>query len=263
MTQTEPSPDLSVFRTAEEVALTVATEAAALVRQHSQDGRCTVLGLATGSTPIGVYREWIRLHRAGEMDFSRVLSFNLDEFCDLEPEHPESFRSAMNRELFDHVNIPREAIHFPASENSDQSASAVARAYEETIRAAGGIDWQLLGIGRNGHIGFNEPGSERQSRTREIELHPTTRKDAARAFGSEAAVPKAAITMGVATIFEAHRLRVMALGKSKAETILALFEPGPGEELPARYLLGHCDIRVLIDEQAAGALAHGDREEAN
>ena len=253
MTESELPTCPRIFDQRGDAALEVAREAAQLIATRARAGLETVLGLATGSTPLAVYAEWIRMHRAGELDFASVRSFNLDEFLGLERGHPLSFRATMQRALFEHVNMRPEAIGIPDSMLASEAVPAAAARYEEAIRDAGGIDLQLLGIGRNGHIGFNEPGSARDSRTREVELHALTRADAAAAFGSLEAVPRRAVTMGIATILEARRLRVMAFGAGKRAVLAQLFAPGPAAQLPARWLFEHPDLDILVDREAADA----------
>lgn len=232
----------------EEAERAVAAEIVELL--HSYRG--IVLGLATGRTPIGVYRELIRAHAAGAATFARSSSFNLDEFVGLEPGHPASFARWMQQHLFDHVDFRAGTHHLPRPAPGDEHACA--RAYEESIRRAGGIDLQILGIGRNGHIGFNEPGSERDTRTRAVELHADTRGDAAATFGGLDRVPVRAITMGVATILDARRIRVMAFGAEKAAIVRRTLLDPVSSACPATYLRGHHDAVLYVDGEAAAHL---------
>lgn len=237
-----------VFDDRAELSRTLADEVEQLVARPAG----AVLGLATGSTPIDTYREFARRHREARLSFARVTTFNLDEFAGLAAEHPQSFRRWTRENLFEHVDLDRARTHFPDVEAADLAAAC--RAYEAAIRAAGGIDLQILGIGRNGHIGFNEPGSPRDSRTRVVELHPWTREDAAKAFGALELVPLRAVTMGVATILDARRLRVIALGAKKAEIVRATLRAPQSPALPSTWLRGHGDVRLYLDREAASLL---------
>lgn len=211
-----------------------------------------VLGLATGSSPVGLYAELIRMHRSEGLDFSRVTSFNLDEYVGLAPEHPQSYRSFMQRELFDGINIDPKKTHLPDGTRLDFAAAC--HAYEQRIHEAGGIDLQVLGIGADGHIAFNEPGSSLASRTRLKTLAGETIRDNARFFGSEAAVPRLAVTMGVGTILEARRCLLVAMGAGKADAIAATVEGPVSSQVTASALQLHRDVVLVIDEAAASKL---------
>src|SRR5947199_384523 len=178
-------------------------------RETAAKGRC-VLGLATGSTPLGIYQELIRRHSACEVDFSRVVTFNLDEYYPMPPESPHSYRRYMQENLFDHVSLPAAQAHVPDGGTPREQIAQACAAYERVIADAGGIDFQLLGIGQSGHIGFNEPGSTRESRTRLVTLDTITRRATAADFFGEDNVPREAITMGVATILEAREIALIA-----------------------------------------------------
>ncbi len=191
---------LAVFSSSLEASRAVAQEVAELIRTSQRESRKFVLGLATGSTPLNFYAELVRLHRESGLSFSNVITFNLDEYYALSAVHPQSYHYFMRVNLFDHVDIPTGHIHLPDGMVANGSVDAHCRDYEDNIRAAGGIDLQILGIGRSGHIGFNEPGSARRSRTRLITLDPVTRRDASGDFGGEEHTPRYAITMGVRTI---------------------------------------------------------------
>ncbi|MBI5690221.1 MAG: glucosamine-6-phosphate deaminase [Verrucomicrobia bacterium] len=243
-----------IFDTADDACRRLAGEIATLIRTNTAAGRNTVLGLATGSTPVRLYKQLIRLHRTEGLSFSRVLTFNLDEYYGLSREHPESYWRFMHEQLFNHIDIPAENIHVPDGTVARSDVFAWCRAYEEKIRAAGGLDLQVLGIGRTGHIGFNEPGSSRESRTRLVTLDGLTRRDAARDFLGEANVPRHAITMGVGTILDARRIVLLAWGESKAGVIAEAVEGTPTDSLPASFLQGHPQVRFLIDRAAAAAL---------
>ena len=211
-----------------------------------------VIGLATGSTPIGTYQELVRRHVEDGLSFERTTVFNLDEFLGLPPKHPLAFRTWIRENLCGQLDLWPALIRFPDVNAEDLVVAG--RAYEEEIRAAGGIDLQLLGIGRNGHIGFNEPGAELDSRTREVELHPWTREDAAPQFGGLQNVPQRAMTMGVATILEAKRLRVLAFGARKAEVVRDTLRAPRDAAVPSTWLRGHPDVRLYIDREAAALI---------
>jgi len=245
---------VEVHETRESASLRVAVEMASLIRKRAQEGKMAVLGFATGSTPVRVYRELIRLHREEGLSFGNVVTFNLDEYYPISHEHRESYNRFMREQLFDHIDIPAENIHIPNGEVKREEAFAHCLAYEEEIRAAGGIDIQLLGIGRTGHIGFNEPGSTRESRTRLITLDVLTRQDAARDFVREESVPRYAITMGVGTILEARRVLLMAWGEGKAGVIAKAVEEAPTASIPASYLQEHAAAGIILDEAAASGL---------
>jgi len=232
----------------------VAATIANTIREQNAFGQPAVLGLATGSTPLGVYRELVRMHRDEGLDFSRVITFNLDEYYGLEPDQLQSYHRWMFETLFDHVNIPRQNIHIPDGTVPVSRADQHCRQFEEAIRGAGGIDIQLLGIGRNGHIGFNEPFGVRNSRTRLVTLDPVTRKDAAADFFHEENVPTQALTMGIGTIFEAKRIILMAFGEHKAQIIRDAAEGPMTDRVPASFLREHPDVSFLLDEAAAGEL---------
>jgi glucosamine-6-phosphate deaminase len=193
----------------------VASEIANLIRARNQIGQNTVLGLATGSTPIQVYRELVRLHKEENLSFRRVVTFNLDEYYPMEPKELQSYVRFMNEYLFDHIDIKKKNIHIPDGTLTREKVYEYCREYEENIEQAGGLDVQILGIGRTGHIGFNEPGSLAKTRTRLVTLDELTRADAAPAFFGEEHVPRRAITMGVGTILKAKKIYMMAWGEAK------------------------------------------------
>lgn len=243
-----------MFGSAGEAAAALAAECAALIRDHQAAGQAVVLGLATGNTPIPFYQELARLHREEGLDFSGVTTFNLDEYLGLAPQHPQSYRTFMRRHLFDRVNLAPENTHLPPGLVEAGGEEEACAAYEEAIRTAGGIDFQILGIGRTGHIGFNEPGSSRDSRTRKVHLDPVTRQDAASAFGGLDKVPTHALTMGCATILEARAVRLMAWGEKKAEIVREAIEGPVTDAVTASFLQLHPDARYLLDQRAAGSL---------
>ncbi|MCX7665859.1 MAG: glucosamine-6-phosphate deaminase [Gemmataceae bacterium] len=243
-----------VFKTSGEAARHAALIVERLVRENNSAGRPTVLGLATGSTPVGLYRELIRLHREEGLDFSGVITFNLDEYYPMDGNDPHSYRRWMHETFFQHVNIKKHNIHIPDGTLRPDQVEDHCALYEQAIRKAGGIDLQILGIGRTGHIGFNEPGSTRNSRTRLVTLDPVTRKDAAAGFFGEDNVPQSAITMGVGTIMEARKIVIMAFGEHKAPIVVKAIEQPATEAIAASLLQSHPDATFLLDEAAAGEL---------
>lgn len=242
---------VQVFTHAAEVSVGVAHRIADLIRKRQAEGRNCVLGLPTGSTPMGVYAELVRLHREENLSFKNVITFNLDEYYPMAPDQLQSFHHAMNEYLFDHVDILRDHIHMPDGTVPPDLVEAHCRAYEQAIKEAGGIDLQLLGIGRTGHIGFNEPGSSRSSRTRLITLDRMTRMDAASDFFGEQHVPRRAITMGVGTILEARSIILMAFGEHKAPIIAQAVEGPITSSIAASFLQEHPDAVIMLDAAAA------------
>jgi glucosamine-6-phosphate deaminase len=237
-----------------ELARVVAGQIATIIRERSAAGQRAVLGLPTGSTPVGVYRELIRMHREEGLDFSKVVTFNLDEYYGLAPDQLQSYHRWMHDHFFRHVNVSAENIHIPDGLTPASDVEDYCRRYEDAIERAGGIDVQLLGVGRNGHIGFNEPFSPRNGRTRLVTLDVVTRRDSASDFFSEDAVPAQAITMGISTILSARKVILVALGEHKAKIIRELAEGPVTERLPASYLQEHSDAVVLVDTAAGGQL---------
>ena len=244
-----------VFPTSGDAARHVALMIESLIRQNNSAGRPTVLGLATGSTPVGLYRELIRLHREAGLDFSRVITFNLDEYCPMQPDSPHSYRRWMQETFFNHVNIQKHNIHIPDGTLRPEDAEDYCAGYEQKIRRAGGIDLQILGIGRTGHIGFNEPGSTRHSRTRLTTLDSVTRRDAANGFFGEENVPHQALTMGVGTILEARKIVLLAFGEHKAGVVRKALEEDMTDAVAASFLQKHPDSTFILDQAAAGELA--------
>ena len=243
-----------ISQDASDVAVMVARRIAEIIREKDAVGKPAVLGLATGSTPVPVYQELIRMHREEGLSFKNVHSFNLDEYHGLRADHPESYSSYMQTQLFSHVDIPAEQAHVPDGMVPREEVAQVCAVYEEQIVNLGGLDFQLLGIGRTGHIGFNEPGSLASSRTRLITLDPVTRLDAARDFVGLENVPRAAITMGVGTIIEAREIYLLAWGKGKASVIKKALEETPSEDLPASLLQGHSNLVFALNAVAASEL---------
>ena len=232
----------------------VARAIAGCIRAKAAIGERCVLGLATGSTPTSVYEELVRMHREEGLSFANVATFNLDEYWPMAPNELQSYRRFMDEHLFSHVDIDPGNVHLPSGTVPAAEVHAHCEAYERMIAEAGGIDLQLLGIGRTGHVGFNEPGSSRASRTRLITLDRVTRKDAASDFFGEEHVPLRALTMGIATILEARRVVLLAFGEGKAEVVSRLVEGPVTDAVPATFLQGHPSAEVHLDQAAAGAL---------
>jgi glucosamine-6-phosphate deaminase len=245
---------VAVYPNSAEASRAVAREIAALIRAKRPGNRPAVLGLATGSTPLSLYAELVRMHREEGLSFANVVTFNLDEYYPIQPADPRSYRHFMKAHLFDHVDIPPGSSHVPDGTVALAAVDAHCREYEERIQAAGGIDFQVLGIGRTGHIGFNEPGSARRSRTRMVTLDSITRRDASEDFGGEENTPRRAITMGVKTILEARRIVLMAWGQHKAEIVRAATEGPVTPQVTASFLQEHDHVDFAIDLAAAGAL---------
>ncbi|WP_426061882.1 glucosamine-6-phosphate deaminase [Hymenobacter sp. B1770] len=243
---------VSIYADSEEASASVAAQIADLIRARAAEGRPCVLGLATGSSPTRVYEELVRLHREDGLSFQNVVSFNLDEYYPMAPGSLQSYVRFMREYLFDHIDIRPENVHIPDGTVPKEQINEYCRRYEEQIQEAGGIDLQLLGIGRTGHIGFNEPGSGPASRTRLITLDHVTRTDAASDFYGEENVPRRALTMGVGTILEARKIVLLAWGEGKAAVVKRMIEGEVTDNVPATYLQSHPDVQVVLDE-AAGA----------
>ena len=243
-----------VFADAAAASVWVAGEIAALVRERGSLDRPCVLGFATGATPIGVYAELVRLHREEGLSFANVETFNLDEYFPIAPAELQSYHRFMREHLFDHVDADPRRVHVPDGTIAADRVADYVAAYEGAIRDAGGLDLQILGIGRTGHIGFNEPGSARDSRTRLITLDRVTRRDAASDFFGLELVPRRAITMGVGTILDARRVILIAFGEHKAEVVAQAVEGPVTARIAASYLQQHPDATVVLDEAAAAGL---------
>ena len=238
----------------DDIARLIADSIATLIRSRNQEGKNTVLGLATGSTPIGIYRELIRLHRNEGLDFSNVITFNLDEYYPMQPDSIHSYVRYMWENFFDHINIKKENVHIPHGDQPRDQVESYCRDYEIAIKQAGGIDYQILGIGKTGHIGFNEPGSGRESRTRLVALDTITRRDAAADFFGEENVPTEAITMGVASIMNAREVALIATGEHKAAIIRRAVEGDISPDVAATYLQQHPAATFYLDAAAAADL---------
>ncbi|MEJ2678710.1 MAG: glucosamine-6-phosphate deaminase [Gemmatimonadota bacterium] len=237
----------------DEIARLIADRIEALIRQKQDAGERVVLGLATGSTPIGIYRDLIRRHGQG-LSFANVVTFNLDEYYPMEPDSIHSYHRYMWENFFEHIDIPADQVHIPQGDVARSRVERHCREYEAKIREAGGIDYQILGIGQTGHIGFNEPGSGLESRTRLVALDTITRRTAAADFFGEDNVPMEAITMGVATILEAREIALIATGEHKAAIVHRAVEGERTPDVAATYLQQHPDATIYLDAAAAAEL---------
>jgi len=238
----------------DEIARLVAARIARLVRERAAEGRPCVLGLATGSTPIGVYRELIRMHRDEGLSFRHVVTFNLDEYYPMPPDSVHSYHRYMWENLFAHLDIEPGNVHIPRGDLPREAIAAHVQAYEAAIVTAGGIDFQILGIGKTGHIGFNEPGSGAESRTRLVTLDMVTRRDAAADFFGEDNVPRQALTMGVASILDAREIAILATGEHKAAIVRRAVEGDVAVDVAATFLQRHPATTFVVDRAAAADL---------
>src|SRR5258706_6996549 len=245
---------VTVYPSSQLAAAAVAREIADLIRVRASAGAKVVLGLATGSTPTGLYDELIRLHKEEGLSFKNVVTFNLDEYWPMDPNELQSYVRFMREHLFDFVDIDPKNIHIPAGTIAREAVAQFWANYERGIKEAGGLDYQILGIGRTGHVGFNEPGSPRDSRTRLITLDRVTRLDAASDFFGEWNVPRKAITMGVETILAARKVVLMAWGEGKAPVIRRAVEAEITSHVAASYLQQHPNARIVLDQAAAAEL---------
>ncbi len=236
------------------IAARLAGRIGEIIRDRRSQGSRAVLGLATGSTPIGIYRELIRMHREEGLDFSDVVTFNLDEYYPMRPDNLHSYHRFMWENLFAHVDVRREQVHIPRGSVSREEVDAECARYEADIHAAGGIDFQLLGVGKTGHIGFNEPGSGVESRTRLVYLDAVTRRDAAADFFGEEFVPREAVTMGVATILEAREIAIIATGEHKSAIVKRAVEGDVNVEIAATFLQRHPATTFYLDASAGADL---------
>ncbi|SNY99513.1 glucosamine-6-phosphate deaminase [Flagellimonas pacifica] len=247
-----------IFNNSKEGSLEVAREISELIKKKALKNHQCVLGLATGSSPIKVYEELVRMHREEGLSFQNVVTFNLDEYYPMERSNIQSYHYFMHQHLFNHVDIKPENIHIPDGTVSQDDVQVFCREYEKMIKEAGGLDFQLLGIGRTGHIGFNEPGSHYNSATREITLDHITRVDAAPAFKGLENVPRKAITMGIGTIKKAKRVVLLAWGQNKSEIVKETVEGEISSRIPATYLQEHQNVTFVLDKEAAASLTRID-----
>lgn len=245
--------EVVILKNAEQVAIYAAELVGALLKSRSN----AVLGLATGSTPLALYKRLVADYQDGKISFQDVTSFNLDEYLGVAPDNPQSYRSYMNRELFDHVDIDKRNTFVPSCGDSENPREVGLR-YEQQMRDAGGIDLQVLGIGANGHIGFNEPSSSLRSRTRVKTLTKQTLQDNSRLFSEDEFQPKLAMTMGIASIMDSRKVLLLATGAGKAEAVASMIEGPLAAMCPATILQMHEHATILLDEQAANGLQNRD-----
>ncbi len=245
---------VQVFEHAKEASKAVAHRIAELIRERSREEKFCVLGLATGSTPVGVYSELVRMHKEEGLTFKYVVTFNLDEYYPMQPNELQSYVRFMNEHLFDHVDIPPEQINIPDGTIPKSEVQEYCEQYETRIELLGGIDIQILGIGRTGHIGFNEPGSSKTSSTRLITLDRITRADASSDFFGEENVPRRAITMGVGSILSASEIFIIAYGEHKADIVQEAVEGEITPSVSASFLQEHPRSRFVMDQAAGQSL---------
>lgn len=249
-----PNTPFRVFDNPESACVQVAAEIAHLIRERASIGRPAVLGLITGETSIPLYEELIYLHREEGLSFKNVIAFHSSEYLGLAADHPLSFRSHMNRHFFDHVDILRSNIHFPTASGRQREINAQILRYDQEIKRVGGIDYQVLGITRNGHFALNDAYSSIDSPTRCVHLNEVTREAAAHAFGGFEAVPKRAITMGCRTLLAANRITTLAWGAKKARIVRKALTSSVTPAIGASYLQTHPSARFILDRQAASLL---------
>ena len=249
---------VSVFENPKDASLNVAKRIGDLIKAKQAANEMAVLGLATGATPITVYAELVRMHKEEGLSFKNVITFNLDEYYPMLPDAAQSYVSFMNENLFDHIDIDKTNVNIPDGTLKLEDIPAFCLAYEKKIGDLGGLDIQILGIGRTGHIGFNEPGSAPNSGTRLVTLDDLTRRDAARDFGGKSFVPTKAITMGIGTIFKAREIILMAWNRKKASIIKKAVEGEISSEVPATYLQLSQHVEFILDQDAASLLTRFD-----
>ena len=246
--------EIKVLQNSKQVAKMVADEISDLIREKQKKGESAVLGLATGSTPVGVYAELVRMHKEEGLSFKNVITFNLDEYYPMSPHSLQSYVQFMYAHLFNHLDIPPENIHIPDGMTARDNIADYCANFDKMIEDVGGLDIQILGIGRTGHIGFNEPGSEINSPTRLISLDWVTIADAASDFYGEDNVPRCAITMGISTILKSKRIILIALGEGKASIIKQALEGEITSNVPATYLQTHKNTLCILDEASSSEL---------
>ncbi len=249
---------ISIYEKPADAVKAVAQEIAELIRTKATKNEQCVLGLATGSSPIKLYQELVRMHKEEGLSFRNVVTFNLDEYLPMPKQSEQSYHYFMHHHLFDHIDIDPANIHIPDGTLHKEQIEEFCKGYEKAIEAAGGLDIQILGIGRTGHIGFNEPGSTLSSSTRMVYLNDLTIKDAAGDFGGRDKVPARAITMGVGTIMKARKIILMAWGEKKASIIKATVEGSVSDSVPATFLQLHPNVQFVIDEKAAEDLTRAN-----
>lgn len=247
-----------IFSSSDEASRAVANDIAALIEIKQLEGKNCVLGLATGSTPTRVYAELVNLHKSGQLSFKNVITFNLDEYYPMQPDSLQSYVRFMGEHFFDHIDIDPKNIHIPDGTLPKDQIVEFCKKYEQKIEEAGGLDLQILGIGRTGHIGFNEPGSGENTLTRMITLDAKTRIDAASDFFGEENVPRKALTMGVGTIMKAKKIIMMAWGEGKAKIVQKAVEGAITDQIPSTFLQRHPNAQVVLDEAAASSLSRID-----
>ncbi|WP_109299264.1 glucosamine-6-phosphate deaminase [Aquimarina sp. AU474] len=243
-----------IFQESSYASKLVAHEISDLIKQKQKEGKPCVLGLATGSSPIKVYEELVNLYTQGELSFKNVITFNLDEYYPMNPDNQQSYYHFMHQHLFDHIDINPQNINIPSGNIAQEEIDQYCIDYEMKIKELGGLDFQLLGIGRTGHVGFNEPGSHQNSGTRIITLDHITRRDAASDFNGIENVPKRAITMGISTIMNAKRILLLAWGHKKATIVKEMIEGKIISRIPASFLQEHKNVTIVMDSEAAGEL---------
>lgn len=246
---------LTIYGEKNEGSVFVAREIASVISGNNKQGKQTVLGLATGSSPLLVYKELIRIHLEEGLSFKNVITFNLDEYYPIKAEDKQSYNYFMCAHFFDHIDIKKENIHIPDGTLSLGKIGIFCQEYEQKINALGGIDIQLLGIGRSGHIGFNEPGSTNSTETRLVKLHELTIEDAINDFGKEEDVPLRALTMGIKTILEARKIFMVAWGEVKADILQKAIEGPVDSNVPASYLQLHHNVDIIADNWAVSHLS--------
>ena len=254
MITTKEKIPTKIFQSSEEASKSVANEIAAIIKIKQLEGKQCVLGLATGSTPTRVYAELVSMCKAGQLTFNNVVTFNLDEYYPMQQDSLQSYVRFMNEHLFNHIDIPRENINIPDGTLPKEKVAEFCKNYEKKIEELGGLDLQLLGIGRTGHIGFNEPGSGENTVTRMITLDQMTRIDAASDFFGEESVPRKALTMGVGSIMRAKKIIMMAWGEGKSKITKKAVEGPVTDQIPSTFLQKHPNAQVIIDEAASSEL---------
>jgi len=243
-----------IFNDSKKASLEVAHEIADLIKKKQKQNKNCVLGLATGSTPISVYQELVRMHNEDDLSFKNVITFNLDEYFPMDKDDINSYHHFMGIHLFDHIDINKKNIHIPNGNISIEKINEYCATYEKQIVDAGGIDFQLLGIGRTGHIGFNEPGSNYSSLTRLVHLDYMTRNDARKSFYGIENVPTTAITMGIRTIRKSKRIILMAWGNNKSSVVQKAIEGEIDSNVPSSFLQKHNNVTFVLDEAASDSL---------